>query len=614
MAPGISSAKLTLSYPVYSCDFDPQDPSQLVVGGGGGAGRSGVGNKISLLDTSFEEEIQCISEIELSRDEDSVTTLAVGLRKGRTTLVYAGINSSPDNIQKGKNEHFRVFGIDPPPRSKSDAGPKITELSRSILFTSNDADTYQRVLRLAPSYSGNHQVGAVATGLAKAAEITVFNASTTAGVGPKPSGKLELTKEAMDLDIIQVDEEKWQLAYCEDYDLHLMDITKGTTDDPACAFAMPDDFATGSGRPSFRSIRYLTPRFLMAASNLPKASGAVLQGLRLPPSPTSKARLAVSAKLPKSVTRVTGLAVRNLSPLATPSAKQGDTQFVIAVAAQDNSITLYAMDHQSMAEIELIANLYPITTLKAVHPSPISGLAFSHFSPSKTTTHLQTLKLASVGSMGNTVVVHTLPLRRLPTPTITATATARRGAVPPRPPRYVVALKSRTPSPAVLVIVSAFVIALLGALLQGVLEVKGLTRPVIGARHAVPTAWVRPPRPNANWLDTEDITPDGTHGFLAEFLAKQRLGQGGGKVVLSAGDGADSAAEDGAGPAVKVHTHDEEKHGDAKEWEELPPVQKAAWKDRLKKAGQWGEEMGETIFKGILFSEIGGAIGQMAGG
>ena len=46
MASTIPSAKLTLSYPLYACDFDPTDSSKLVVGGGGGAGRSGVENRI----------------------------------------------------------------------------------------------------------------------------------------------------------------------------------------------------------------------------------------------------------------------------------------------------------------------------------------------------------------------------------------------------------------------------------------------------------------------------------------------------------------------------------------------------------------------------------------
>lgn len=46
MAPSTASAKLTLSYPLYAADFDPQNNAFLLVGGGGGEGRSGVGNKI----------------------------------------------------------------------------------------------------------------------------------------------------------------------------------------------------------------------------------------------------------------------------------------------------------------------------------------------------------------------------------------------------------------------------------------------------------------------------------------------------------------------------------------------------------------------------------------
>jgi len=46
MAPPVAEAKLTLSYPIYAADFDPKNNGFLVVGGGGGEGRSGVGNKI----------------------------------------------------------------------------------------------------------------------------------------------------------------------------------------------------------------------------------------------------------------------------------------------------------------------------------------------------------------------------------------------------------------------------------------------------------------------------------------------------------------------------------------------------------------------------------------
>lgn len=571
---------------------------------------------------SSPEEIQVASELDLSRDEDSVTTLAAGLQKHRTTLVYAGINSSHDDIQKGKNEHFRVFGIDKPARSRSDSTYKITEMSRSAIFSSKDADTYQRLLRVAPSYSGNHQVGAVATGLAKTSEIAIFDVSTTAGVAPKLRGRLELLKEAMDLDIIQVDDDKWQLVYCDDFVLNVLDIGK-TECEPTNIFSTPIDIATGNARPSFRCVRYLNPHFLLAASNMHKGSGVVLQGFRLPVSAEQggKAKLAVSARLPKTATRANCLAVCNLSPPSAPSAKQGDTQFVIAVAAQDSSITLYTLEYGSHSNVDLLTRLHPITTLKGDHPSPISGLAFSYSPPPQppktisasstpTAARQNGLKLASVGSMGNTVVVHNIPLRRV------STASKTPGA-PPRPPRYVVALKSHGPTPTTMLIFSAVVIAILGALLQGTLEVAGLVQPSIGARHVVPKHWLNP-LPSYVSGDVKETGRLGAHApFLAEFLAEQKLSAGskgegeGQKVVLTADDGAGGEAGlDG----VRVDAHDEERHVGAKSWDELPVLQKKAWRERLEKAGHWGEEMGETILNGVLFAEIGGAIGHLVAG
>ncbi|KAK4123796.1 hypothetical protein N657DRAFT_572809 [Parathielavia appendiculata] len=613
MAPAIRSSELRLSYPLYALDFDPQDADCLIVGGGGGAARSGVGNKISVLDTSHEEALQIVSEIELSRDEDSVNTLAVGSRSSNSVLFYAGINSAEEDVKKGKNEHFRVFAADLPSKAKTE--PKITELSRSSLFSTSDTDAYQRLLRI----SG--QVGAVATGTigsSRDSQIAVFDipAPTSSSPAPKLRGKVELVKEAMDMDLMQISDDEHQLVYCNDYDICTMLIGKTTSSGPHTIFTMPHDESSGAKhRPTFRCIRFLTTDFVLAVANVPKAGGAVLQGYRLPkPSDLGKegkegkGRLAISAHLPKSIARATGLAVRNLSPPATPSAKQSDTQFVIAVTGQDSSITLYTLEHQSIGDVNLITNLHPVTTLKGVHLGPISGLAFSPFTPpSKPPTPSQKhphVKLASIGSMGNTCALHSLPLKTLPT---TSNTTQQPAPIS----RYVLALKSRAPSPRNLLLGSALFIAFLALLLQGIMEVKGLSKPRIGARSITPIRWhspglyyglseatvTSPASPVYQHHSASGAGEGEGEGKEGGGLFRAGVGEGGKKVVLRHVEEEVVRAEDG----------DEQ----AKEWEELHHSQREAWKEALKKAGHWAEEMGETVFKGVLFGEIGGVVAAM---
>ena len=564
---------------------------------------------------SSPNEITTSSEIELRRDEDSVTTLTVGLRRNsRTSLVYAGINSGDEDIRKGKNEHFRVFGVDQASKSKASKGPKMAELSRSGLFESRGTDTYQRLLRLAPASSGSHLVGAAgtgSTGLSKGGEIVIFDVASAGNAAPKPRGRLELPKEAADLDIIQTGPDQWQMAYCDERELSLLDITKAANSEPSRVYTITPDEAIGlKVCPSFRSVRYLTSHSVLTVSNLPAAGGALLHGFRLPQSPgQGNARLAASAKLPKPVKRATGLAVRNLSPPPNPSSPQGDAQFVIAVSAQDYSITLYTLDYQVAGDVGMMTNLYPVTTLKDVHPSPISGLALSYFTPPAPKSGAprpQHLKLASVGSMGNTVTVHTLPLRRLQE----KSASARKGG-PPRPARYVLGLKSKAPSPASFLTFVTVAICLLAVLLQGVLEIQGLARPVLGARFVVPESWNRPVP------GYQVVTAGATHGFLSDLLARNQLGEGE-RVILNVGednDGDAGLSPSGLAGGIKINTQDAAGlQSDAKEWDDLHPGQKTAWKERLKAAGHWGEDMGESVFKGVLFGNIAGAVGHIVGG
>ena len=614
MAPAIPSAEVRLSYPLYAVDFDPQDADRLIVGGGGGAARSGVGNKVSVLGASRADSLQIVSEIELSRDEDSVNTLAIGPRTKNSVLFCAGINSAEADLNKGKNEHFRVFSADLPSKTKAGArDPKITELSRTALFSTTDTEAYQRLLRI------SDKVGAVATGTTGRAEkpqIAIFDMPSADSKAPAPKlrGQLELAKEAMDMDLLKTSDDEYQLLYCNDYDVNTLTISKTSTDGPRCVFTMPDDGSVGAkDRPSFRCIRYLTPTFVLAVSNLPKGKGAVLQGFRLPKPEDlgkggniSKARLAIAVRLPKSVSRATGMAVRNLSPPPTPSSEQGDTQFALAVTGQDSSITLYTLEHQTLVNVNLITKLHLVTTLKEVHLGPISGLAFSPFNPPSkpASTTPQTLKLASIGSMGNTIIVHTLPLKRHSEPQNTQ---GEKQSEKQSKDRYVLALKSAPPSNTTLLIGFALVFVFIAALLQGILEVRGLSKPVVGARLVTPSTWHREYY-GGIWLKPASraevpglglgLEKEGVQGLGGVW---EKYGEMGGKVVL------EGHGEEG----VKVEGHDEEVHGEAKGWEEMHPSQQDAWKARLKRAGHWGEEMGEAVFKGVLFGQIGGVVGAM---
>ncbi|KAH7162306.1 hypothetical protein B0J13DRAFT_5483 [Dactylonectria estremocensis] len=597
MTPPFPCASIELDYPLYALDFDKEDSNRLVVGGGGGAGRSGVGNKITVLETVSQQELRVAGEIDLSRDEDSVMSLVIGARKGKTSHIYAGVNSSHDSIAKGKNEHLRAFSIQQS-KARAAAGiktadQKITELSRSALFTDLDAETYQRLLRIAGS------TGAAATAMGKEPQLAVFE---TSGAVVKSKGVLELAKEVEDLDIVQSSETEFQVAYCHKYELHLIDIGKDETE-PRIMFTIPDDDAQ---RPVFRSIRYLTPTFLLAAANLPKRAGVVLFGFRLPTKAGERARLAVTARIPRKIS-ATAIAVSNLSPPASLTAPVGQTQFIVAVAGHDSSISLFTVEHKTGGELDFLTNLWPFHTLKDVHgDANITGLAFSNFVAPKTHIRQQFIKLASI-SLQKSVSVYGIPLLKH------IDKGPRNKNTPSRAVRYVVAMKSRGPSSRALVITLAVMTLLLAIIGQGMLEVLVGRPPIIHAHKFVPS-WF-------GTLRTPDHQPAAF--LLQDFLSK--LGgenintQAGETLVVYEGSEsvpvtADDVTEAVNNLKIQLDVHDSAVHGPGKTWDELGAGQKAAWKARLKDAGAWTQNMGESVFKGILFGELAGAVGRAVAG
>ncbi|KAG6013376.1 hypothetical protein E4U43_007323 [Claviceps pusilla] len=612
MAPPFPRAHFEVDYPIYAVDFDPQDANRLVVGGGGGAGRSGVGNKITVLDTSRPDEIRIAGQADLSRDEDTVMSLAVAAsRKGKTTHVLAGINSSAADIAKGKNEHLRIFSAEPARAKSLSASPgtgtttpmksgrafpeaKISEISRTALFVDPDESTYQRLLRVCGT------MGAAASALGKVPQVAVFEATAPK---PKLRGVLELAKEAEGIDLIQTGVHDFQLAFCHRYELYTVRIGATTNSEPKLVFSMPDDHGE---RPHFRSIRYLTPEFILAVSNLPKKNtGALIQGLRLPPSSDEKekARLAVNTRIPGKFS-ATSLAVANLSLPASPTDAVGNTQFVVAVAGNNSSIFLYTLEHHVSSRLSLLTKLHSFHTLRNVHgQEQISGLALSTFITPKTHIRAQSIKLAST-SLQKSVVVHHIPLKKLAD---TSRPRNKKGPLgPPRPVRYVVAMRSRGPSAQPLLITLAVIVLILAIVGQSVKEMYGVGEPFIFAQRFLPS-W------HGSMRHSDSQLMQLFENKLATFAGDKRILGAGEKLVLLEPAAAPSV-DDVPRELVQVDVHNAESHGPGRRWEQLGDDEQHAWKERLREAGAWTQSMGESVFKGVLFGELAGMVGRAVAG
>ncbi|KAI1331147.1 hypothetical protein F5Y16DRAFT_395582 [Xylariaceae sp. FL0255] len=596
----ISSAQIGLTYPLYACDFI--DADHLVVGGGGGPGRNGVGNKITLIDTSDPTSLSEVAELDLSPNEDNVMCLAVaGPQKDKptTTTIYAGVNSSPHDVNKGQNKHFRALTITQPGKSAKTGGVRIAESTRDALFMHKDKDTYQRLIRLSPPHDNltSPRLGAVATGLSKSPQLVLFNVPSTNLPRWKSRGRLELGSEVMDLDVIQTGPDTYQLAYCDDDEIFTVEVSKDEVSEPKCIFTLEPEEGQRA-KPTFKSLRYLTTGFLVTVVNNPKSQGVALHGFRLPTQEEESARLSIRAKLPSTVSKATSIAVRNLSPPTSPSDKQDDTQFVIAVAGNDSSISLYTLEHKSVYDASILADLAPFQVIKSVHAGSITNLSFSTFTPPKSSskTSEPCVKLASV-SVTNSTVVHSIPLKKHVAP-----GPAPRKGGPPKLARYIVALKSKGESP--VEIITLIFLVFFTTLLVGQIwaECLGMVTPFrIGARNVVPTNWLQPERA-LRGVETrktiENLLSDARPHHTQQMVIKH--------------DDLGAVGVDGL-PALHVGVHDEFVHGPATEWENLEKKDQDLWKQRLQKSGHWVEDMGETIFKGVLFGEIGGAIGNIVG-
>ncbi|RVX66178.1 hypothetical protein B0A52_10070 [Exophiala mesophila] len=646
MAPVLPCAQIKLSYPLAAADFDPLNKDFLLVGGGGGSSSTGVPNKISLIDSARRETLRELVDIELAKDEDSVTTLAIaetgegatGEKLQSHLTVYAGINSSAASQAAGKNEHLRSFRIQlPQRRSKDDLGAvdkpqggiSRTEatkaLSRAAVFraaTGSKNETYQRVLRVNRNNS-NSPLAAIASGLAPENEVIVFRASST------PTSKDEISRinlgkrEAADLDLHSSpasSSSDSKLAYCTDDEVFIQSLqVKGSKkpDAPVSLYRTPESTMTlpSNKRPKFRAIRFLDAKTLLLLQNLPDRGGAVLLVLKISED-NRQSQIRLRKRLNKTTKVAVGLEVARLS-----ATDQSDTQHVIAVSGQNSSIEILVLDFLDSS----YRSFKPYTHLENVHSGPLTRIAFSNFLPpptpdTKSNPPSQHLRLASVG-VDQYVRVHYMPLR----PYVSRSSKA---------PRYVLIPPSSNMSQTTIGMIYALVIVAIAAfLMQAFTEIRGATPPVLGATNWLPPRmqdWIARPYLGAETLkqvpaqmahqaenaadiakqqisnipDIDDITHAVEHTSsmlkrqLSDLVAENTNLETPKAIILR---------DEGVGEiSTETIQHDVDlvKEETVKRWDELSQAQQRTWKLKLKEAGHWAEHQGESVFKGLLFSVL----------
>lgn len=641
----------------------------------------------SLLDTSRRDEISEAVELNLSRDEDSVTSLAAAPQiddDDHSLIVLAGINSSLAEQKKNKNQHMRAFRFEAPRKVQAVSEQQTTEdskekkeaevipgkaeaVSRASIFRTKGPgsdDTYQRVMRLSPwkkqaedadKKSKDTRVGAIATGMASSGEIVFFRATDS----PSESdviGRIRLgaNEEAEDVDFadLELDPEqkdargKYRMAYTNGVDVMVGDISSSTRSSSApdvrsiYTIPLPSSGAK-TARAKIRALRFVSTNTLLLLQNAPDRGGSELVLISVPMDKNVSAVLR-RRKLPRSVKIGLGLDVCSLG-----SNPVGQQQTIVAASGSDNSIHIWTLENGPMKGW---SRFRPYTTLQEVHPFSMTKLVFSTFTPPPhpVTPEVlpQRVKLASI-SMGNTVVVHTLPLSPFPPSS--------------RTPRYVLVLPGPAEFWEILYFTSMCLLSFTAILtaLYAFAEIRGGAPPLLGAKSWLPISWrdaianeyILPPLEHRSFLDRfAAFDPHGSANTLNSQRAGHIPADKDTAEVKSQIDELSSLKEildrvhsSGAAPAdlESVSSHEVSiivrcsEHNDAetsilvetassthaakvaqmedlRAWRDLSEDDRDIWRRRLTDAGRWTVQQGESVLKGVLFGEVCGSLRRVA--
>ncbi|KAJ7276222.1 quinon protein alcohol dehydrogenase-like superfamily [Mycena haematopus] len=124
------------AFPVYCSVF--LSPTHLVLGGGGGASKTGIKNKLRVYDVGENRSITLVDELQLEPGDDAPTSMAANLETGS---LACGVNSPEEQMKKGENQNCRVFNF---------KDQKLGLLGMCGTLVSGDLDDFQKVTALSP--------------------------------------------------------------------------------------------------------------------------------------------------------------------------------------------------------------------------------------------------------------------------------------------------------------------------------------------------------------------------------------------------------------------------------------------------------------------------------
>lgn len=337
-----------------------------------------------------------LSELELSKQEDAIMSLAIiptplsssppisnmpaptsdTHKQGEelTWLALAGINSSENSQASGKNDHFRIFNV---VIGASSGSASISLLSKNEVFScTTEVETYQRLLCTKGSLAAIGSGGGLA--LTAGSEIVVIGVPD---LGLKRRMQLPGKEEAADLDLSG--EEEGLLAYCTAKDVFITSANGKDAVKPRMLAWQPTPPVKGN----LRSVRFCGPeKRIVVVLNYLQRTGSELLLI----DAAGSGKILARKKLHKNVKAATGMDVVSFGP----------HQQIVAVAGADQSIEILVVEND---KIEVFM------TFRNVHPFQITKVTFSPVPESSSRKKSHAMRLATT-SMGNTVVVFTLPL------------------------------------------------------------------------------------------------------------------------------------------------------------------------------------------------------------